>query len=422
MEETPELKVAVEVSRKWDGTEIAEEISEKLRKKLDSPKFLFLFTTIHYEKEFKKILNGIKDNFPDSPLIGGTLAGFMTNEGSYTRGVITFAIEYPNMEVAIGMGHNTKRNPIRAVEDCSKMIKSKNNQKYSNNILFPFSSAGVVPRVSGLGQRRTILSPKIAATVIKTMSVLKTFQFGPGREDEIIQALINNFGDYWIVGGSTCDDNRWEKNFQFFEREIYSHSIVACSINTDLKCNVESEYGLHPTNIKMKITETTLYGCIVKTIEGEPASKKFLEKVNWPKEFLDENLYRRTLYYPICFEFKGKYHPRVIGTILGNYLGFVNKALADEGEIHIASGRSLMNSVNDVINKFDKNKIKLGFNISCTARLETLGNSIFKINDILNQFYEDKPFILLYLSGEDIRKPREDAIRQNESFNMLNFF
>ncbi len=415
------VKVAVEFSRKWDGNDIAQEISEKIKNKLSSPKFLFLFSTIHYEKEFKKILDGIKDNFPNSPLIGGTVAGFMTPVGCCTRGVTIFAVEYPNMEVAMGIGHNTKRNPIKAVEQCSKMIKLKINQKYPNKILFEFSSAGVVPRVSGLGQRRTILSPKIAATVIKTMSFLKKLQFGPGREDEIIQALMDNFNDYWIIGGSTCDDNKWEKNFQFFERDIYTHSIVACCINTDLNWNAESEYGLHPTNIKMKITDTALYGCIVKTIEGAPASKKFLEKVQWPKEFFDEKLYRRTLYYPICFEVNGKYHPRVIGTILGDYLGFVNKALGDEGEIYTASGQSLINSVHDVIDKFDKNKLQFGFIISCTARLETLGDGIFKSKDIINDFYEEKPFIVLYLSGEDIRKPGQDAVRQNESFNMLNF-
>jgi len=416
-----EFKAAVEISRKWDGNEVAAEITQKFKDKNLNPKFILLFTTIHYEKEFKKMLNGIKNNFPNSPLVGGTVAGFMTPEGCYTRGVTALAIEYSNMEVAIGVGHNTKRDPIKAVDKLTEMIKSKTNSKYPNKILLPFTSAGVVPRISGLGQKRVILSAKIAATVIKTLSLLKRFQFGPSRGDEIIQALIENFNDYAIVGGSTVDDNRWERNFQFYEREVFTNSIVACSINTDINWGVESEYGLHPTNIKLKITDTTLHGCIVKSIENEPASKKFLEKLQWPKEFFDENLYRRTLYYPICFEFNGKYHPRVIGTILGDYLGFVNKALSEEGQIFTASGRSLMNSVIDVSKKFENNEIKFGFIISCTARLETLGISVYKNYDILKNFYKTTPFIVLFLSGEDVRRPGEDAIRQNESFNMFNF-
>jgi len=421
MVEKNKLKISIEISRKWDGEHVSKEIAEKINKKMSSPKIIFLFTTIHYEDEFKKILDGIKKNFPKSPLIGGTVAGFMTPEGCFTRGVSTVAIEYPNMEVSIGIGKNTKRNPIKAVEQCSKMIKSNIENKYPNKILFPFSSAGVVPKISGLGQKRVILSSKIASTVIKTMSFLNRFQFGPGREDEILEELIKNFNDYYIIGGSTVDDNRWEKNFQFFEQEIHTHSIVACCINTDLNWNVESKYGLIPTNIKMKITDTTLYGCIVKSIENEHASKKFLKKVNWPKEFFDENLYRRTLYYPICFKINGKYHPRVIGTILGDYIGFTNKALADEGQIFIASGKSLMNSVTDVLCRFDKERTKFGFIISCTARLETLSNGIFQIYNILNNHYENKPYIVIYLSGEDIRRPNEKTIRQNESFNVLNF-
>lgn len=212
-----------------------------------------------------------------------------------------------------------------------------------------------------------------------------------------------------------------ERNYQFFDHDVYTNSVVVCCVNTDIGGNVETgTYGFKPTNIKIKITDTALHGCIIKSIDNEPASKKFLEKVQWPIEFFDENLYRRTLFYPICFKINGKAHPRVIGTVLGDYLGFVNKALSEDGEIYIASGRGLMNSVDDVIKKFEKDKIKLGFIISCTARLETLGKSVYKTYDILKEYYGSNPFITVYLSGEDARKPGEDSIRLNESFNMFN--
>jgi hypothetical protein len=102
-----DFKASVEISRKWDGEEVAIEIVDKIKNKMSKPKFILLFTTIHYEKEFKKLLSGIKDAFPDSPLIGGTVAGFMTQEGCYTRGVTALAVDYPNMNVAVGIGHNT---------------------------------------------------------------------------------------------------------------------------------------------------------------------------------------------------------------------------------------------------------------------------------------------------------------------------
>ena len=55
MEDKPEFNAAVEVSRKWDGTEVAEEIISKIKNKSLQPRFILLFTTIHYEGEFEKI-------------------------------------------------------------------------------------------------------------------------------------------------------------------------------------------------------------------------------------------------------------------------------------------------------------------------------------------------------------------------------
>ena len=117
-----EFKICVEISREWDGDKVANELIEKIKKNISLPKFILLFTTIHYKKEFKKILGGIRSNFPDTPLIGGTVAGFMTNEGSYTRGVTVLAVDYSNIKVNIGIGHDTKKNPEKAALEFIKMI------------------------------------------------------------------------------------------------------------------------------------------------------------------------------------------------------------------------------------------------------------------------------------------------------------
>ena len=46
-----DFKASVEISRKWDGKEVAIEIVDKIKNKMSKPKFILLFTTIHYEKE-----------------------------------------------------------------------------------------------------------------------------------------------------------------------------------------------------------------------------------------------------------------------------------------------------------------------------------------------------------------------------------
>ena len=60
-----EFKAAVEISRKWDGNEVANEITQKFKSKALNPRFILLFTTIHYQSEFEKILSGIKNEYPE---------------------------------------------------------------------------------------------------------------------------------------------------------------------------------------------------------------------------------------------------------------------------------------------------------------------------------------------------------------------
>ncbi|MEF8848464.1 MAG: hypothetical protein V5A68_04950 [Candidatus Thermoplasmatota archaeon] len=64
------LEIDISISRKNDGFSVAEELIENTILK-ENPKALFLFATIHYEKEFSKILNLLKDYFNNVPLVGG---------------------------------------------------------------------------------------------------------------------------------------------------------------------------------------------------------------------------------------------------------------------------------------------------------------------------------------------------------------
>ena len=148
----PELKVCVEVSREWKGWRVTEDLAGKIKKKVPSPKFILLFATIDYESEFKPILSGMKKAFPDSPLIGGTVAGFTAPQGCYTRGVVAFALHYPNMDVTVGVGHNTKRSPEKAARECAKDIKAGlNESKWENKFLFDVISGTEIPSMPGMG-------------------------------------------------------------------------------------------------------------------------------------------------------------------------------------------------------------------------------------------------------------------------------
>ena len=385
-----------------------------------------LFSTIHYEKYggFQEFLNGVWDVLPKgTPLIGGTVVGFMNNYGCYTRGATALAVSYRDMDVVTGIGHNTKRNPEKAAKKCADMIRNGlSESKYPNKLLLNLISSGIVPSIPTVGRKRVITS-RFGGILVKTLNATcRSLQIGPGREDEIVEALSEELKEFDIIGGSTLDDNKWEKNFQFFDHDIFTNCVVALGIRTDLDFKINSTFGLKPTGIKIIPTKTTLFDCAIQKIEGKPAAKEFLKKVEWPEDFFDESIHRRTLFYPLCYKKEEILCPRVVALIIKDTMVFTNRVKNDEMEIYSASGKSLIDSVGENLKEYEKNNLKFGYIVSCCARLEALGRASFKEYDILKNFYGETPFLLFFASGEDVCKSGKKPVRLNESFNVINFY
>lgn len=133
-----EIDAAVGMTRKWDAREAGREVARNTIKQLNSPpNFFLLFSTIHYRDHggFEEFLNGVWDVLPEgTPLIGGTVAGFMNNYGVYTQGATALSVSSSNMDISIGYGKNTKRNPKKAAKKSVDMIiKGLKNSEYKKN-------------------------------------------------------------------------------------------------------------------------------------------------------------------------------------------------------------------------------------------------------------------------------------------------
>ena len=155
------LEASIGMSRKWDAYKAGQEVARLTIKKLNSPpNFFLLFSTIHLEKHggFQEFLNGVWNVLPKgTPLIGGTVAGFINSNGSFTRGAVGLAIAYPNMDIATGIGRYTKRNPKRAASKCAEMIKEGlKKSKYENKFLFEIISGPIFPSMPFFGEFRII--------------------------------------------------------------------------------------------------------------------------------------------------------------------------------------------------------------------------------------------------------------------------
>ena len=423
MEEKPNFKAAVEVSRKWDGNQVAIELSIKLKNKCPKPRFILLFTTIHYEGEFEKILSGLKKEFPDIPIIGGTIAGFMTHEGCYTRGVSAFTIDYPNMEISVGIGHNTKKNPIRASLECAEMIKSSmKDNTYSEKFLFLLPSGSKVPSLSGSETKRfykTKVPSSMLSGLLKTS--IRLYQRGVGKEDVILNYISKELPDFKIIGGSSIDDNRMERNFQFFNNQIFSNSVIGLSILSDISITMDSQTAVEKTDKYFNV-QTTGEKYVISKIDDKPATKTLFEYLNWPDFLIEEKFYRTTFFYPLIFEENGEIFPEVIGALFGNSIvcGFDFKA--DKVCIGQSSRKILQNVLKTSLNKIsDKGTPKFSLIIYCSALLETLGIDFFKVQEIIKAVHHDSPFLLIAMGGEDFCIPNKILKHTNETINMAAF-
>jgi len=352
-------------------------------------------------------------------MIGGTVAGFINNYGCFTRGATALAVYSKDMDVAVGYGENTKRAPHLAAKKCAEMIRrGLEGSKYKNKFLLSFISACKVPEIAG--KRRKVVKNYLATITLLFSSIFfYLLQKGPGREDEILEDLVKNFSDYKMISGSLMDDLRMLESYQFFNDKVLMDSIVALGISTNLNGDVRTTRGLHKTTIKFRVTKLSRDQRIIHEINNKPAVKGFLELLNWPETYFDENMYKRVFYYPLAFESDNGTVPLIIGAILGNSIGVSYKIKNPELCVLTTTGKDILNTVRESVNAFSDKNIRLGIISSCAIRLETLGMNVYKIREVLLNFFKKKPFIVIYVGGESTYSQEKGWKYGNFTFNTL---
>jgi hypothetical protein len=391
------------------------------------PNFFLLLSTIHYEKNggFEEFLNGVWDVLPEgTPLVGGTVAGFMNNYGCYTRGATGMAVSYPNMDVATGVGTNTRKNPKKAAMDLSQeILKGQENSTYQHPFLFCILPGGTVPKMFGYGRKKVIKSGMVSKIALNLLDQsIKLTQMGPGREEEVFDALGEFLKEWNILGGSSMDDLIQTRCFQFLGNSVHSTDIVGLGIKSDLNSEIITKYGLKRTGIKMHITKKGLRDCAIREIDGKPATKEFLKRINWPEDFLDDRLYTKTFYYPLGYEYKGVLRPQIIGAFLGDNIACGYSIKTDDIEILSASGKSLLNAMEECAKEIQGYMPKMVIGVSCATQLETLGSEVYQAHDKFKEIFSDIPFIVGFYAGEESYSPKSPAKQLYDSFNLSCFY
>jgi hypothetical protein len=425
-----ELKVEAKVgmSRKWDAWEAGREVAETAINGLTRPPdFFLLFSTIHYAKHggFHEFLNGVWDVLPrNTPLIGGTVAGFMNNFGCFSRGTSALAVSYPDMDVAVGVGKNTKRNPYRATKQCAEMIQNGLKESpYKNKFLFNFVSGAVMPSIPGVGQKKYIRSGFVSKFALQALGLSQTLiQKGLGREDEVLEEMVRYLSNYQMILGTSMDDYRGVKNYQFYNDKIFTNAVVNLGIATNLNFDVHTTHGMKDTNIHFNITKLGANNHAIRNINNKPAVPELLRLLHWPEGFLTEERMSHTiLYYPISLKRRGKKVPIVMPVILKDSI--IVPCIIDDGEVSIltVSGKDLIKALKENLYLFDEIQPEFGLLSACMTILQTLGHKTNIIQEELCDYFKDKSFLLFYSAGEGTYSPSKDITYANMSFNTAIF-
>jgi hypothetical protein len=423
-----EVETAIGLSRKWDAWEAGREVAETAIQKLTSPpNFFLVFSTIHYEKHggFQQFLDGVWDVLPKgTPLVGGTVPGFINNYGCFSRGASALAVSCPDMDVAIGLGRNTKRSPRKAAQQCAEMIQ--NNLKgslYKNRFLLNFISGAVMPSIPGVGQKKYIRSGFISKFALEALGVSqRVLQKGLGREDEIFEATAQYLPEYQMILGTSMDDYRGMNNYQFFNEKILTNAVVNLGISTDLDLDVCTTHGMKETNRTFTITKLAAGNHAICKINGKPAVPELFRLLDWPEGFLtEETMIHTILYYPISLKRHGRKVPVVMPVILKDSI--IVPCIIDDGEVSIltVSGKDLINAVKENLRFFNGIQPEFGLFSACVTILQTLGDKTNIIHQEILSHFKDKPFLLFYSAGEGTYSPTKDITYANMSFNTAIF-
>jgi len=423
-----EVEAAIGMSRKWDAWEAGREVAETAIQKLkEPPSFFLLFSTIHYENYggFQRFLDGVWDVLPaETPLIGGTVAGFMNNYGCYSRGASALAVSYPSMDVAIGVGKNTKRSPYRAAKQCAAMIQQQlKKSPYHNKFLLNFISGPVMPSIPGVGQKKYVRSGFVSKFATQVLGLSQaTVQKGLGREDEIFEETSQQLPDYQMILGTSMDDYHGMRNFQFYNDKLLTNAVVNLGLATDLDFDVCTTHGMKETDLHFTITKLGASNHAICKINDRPAVPELMKLLDWPEGFLtEETMLHTILYYPISLKRRGRQVPVVTPLIMKDYI-FV-PCIIDDGEVSIltVSGKDLINAVKENLDFFKGIQPEFGLCSTCMTILQTLGDKTNIIQEEIRKYFKDKSFLLFYSAGEGTFSPEKDITYANMSFNTAIF-
>lgn len=418
---SPEFRAAVGLSKEWDAREAGREVAEKCIANLKGEaKITFVFSTIHYEKNFKELLRGITEIIP-SPLVGCTGSSILTPDEIMVHGVGILSLS-GEMDVSTDVEKNIRRDSERKGERLGKrLLEDMNVSEYKNKVIFMFPSGPIIPPLPYVQRlMRTGLMARLFPIMKGLFAVTGT---GPGREEYILKGLVKGSnGEIPIIGGSSADDYKYTRNFQFLDNKAYKNSVVAVGLCSNIKFGFGAEHGLKPTGETVRVTKSR--GNVIFELDNKPAWKRLVEIHDIPKSL--EEKWRTA--YPLFGSYKS------LGEKVGDIYNiwrpchvasnaiFFMRDIKEGTTLQVCegSGKELVLAAKEAVELAigDMKNPLFAIVFSCASREMKVHEKIDEERKYLKEVLSDTPFLGYYVFGQELYQPPDEPAFMYETIDI----
>ncbi len=226
------LKIAVGHSNDPDSLEAVDEVIQQCLDSLagEIPQAGILFAAIDFEHEL--ILNRINATFPDLELIGGTTDGEVSSVLGFQQDSLTLMLFCTDdIEIRAAVGRNVSQNPTAIAQQTVETLKDT---------------------------LKTDLRLCIATPESLTTSA-----------SSILEGLRLGLGTVPVLGGTTGDQTKIQRTYQFFKTEVLSDSVPILLWGGNLLFSHGVASGWHPIGKRSIVTK--VHKNIIYEIDEKPA-------------------------------------------------------------------------------------------------------------------------------------------------------
>lgn len=178
-----------------------------------------LLAAIDFDHQF--ILDRIVDQFPNIVLIGGTTDGELSSQLQFHQDSLVLTLFCSDdIRIQAGVGRHLSQGPIEGALQAITSAKGENDQV-----------------------------PQLCVTIIE----------GIGYDSNaVVQGLQKALGENFpIFGGATADQQRFQKSYQFFGREVLTDAMTTFLFYGDVKFSCGVAHGWSPIGKSAHLTKVS---------------------------------------------------------------------------------------------------------------------------------------------------------------------